>query len=89
MLLLFFTVTLAEAIPYLNLFISLVGAVSSTALALLFPPLLEIVTKSAQSDLNTWTLLKDIVIMFIGIVGMVTGTYESLNAIVKVFSTTN
>ncbi|XP_046391729.1 proton-coupled amino acid transporter 4-like [Ischnura elegans] len=36
------TFILAEAIPKLGLFISLVGAISSTALVLMFPPLAEI-----------------------------------------------
>lgn len=80
-----FAVILAEAIPFLNLFISLVGAVSSTALALIFPPVLEIVTEMTDSQLGTGVLVKNIVIILIGIVGCITGTYESVNSIAHAF----
>ncbi|XP_048515661.1 proton-coupled amino acid transporter 1 isoform X2 [Athalia rosae] len=81
-----FTFILAEAIPQLGLFISLVGALSSTALALLFPPIIEMVVCWQNSSFSIFTFIKDIVIIIIGILGFITGTYESINSIVHAFS---
>ncbi|XP_043261483.1 proton-coupled amino acid transporter 1 isoform X1 [Colletes gigas] len=82
----FLTFVLAEAIPKLGLFISLVGAVSSTALALIFPPIIEMVVWWQHTSLGLSTIAKDITIIVIGFLGFVFGTYESLNAIVRAFS---
>ncbi|KAK9310406.1 hypothetical protein QLX08_000376 [Tetragonisca angustula] len=82
----FLTFVLAEAIPQLGLFISLVGAVSSTALALVFPPLIEMVVCWQNASLGFFTISKDIVIVLIGLLGFVTGTYESLTSIIQAFS---
>lgn len=79
-------VVLAESIPLLNYFISLVGAVSSTALALVFPPLLELVTTYSVSEITPSIIIKDLVILLIAFVGCITGTYESINSIIKAFS---
>lgn len=81
-----FSVILAEAIPHLGLFISLVGAVSSTALALLFPPIIEMVVCWQSPKLDKMTIIKDIFILLIGLLGFATGTYESITAIVSQFS---
>ncbi|XP_043465241.1 proton-coupled amino acid transporter 1 isoform X2 [Leptopilina heterotoma] len=82
----FLTFILAEAIPHLGLFISLVGAVSSTALALLFPPIIEMVVCWQSPKLDKMTITKDIFILLIGLLGFATGTYESITAIVSQFS---
>ncbi|XP_023289465.1 proton-coupled amino acid transporter 1 isoform X2 [Orussus abietinus] len=82
----FVTFVLAEAIPQLGLFISLVGAVSSTALALMFPPIIEMVVCWQNATLGVFTILKDILILLIGLLGFATGTYESLTSIVREFS---
>jgi Transmembrane amino acid transporter protein. len=76
-------VILAEAIPHLSLFISLVGAVSSTALALFFPAAMDLAT-NWESGLGPfkWLLWKDGFFIFIGLVGFSTGTYASLEAII-------
>lgn len=79
------TFILAEAIPQLGLFISLVGAVSSTALALLFPPIIEIVVCLQNARLSPFMIIKDIVIILIGLLGFATGTYESITAIINAF----
>lgn len=81
----FCLVTLAEVIPYLNHFISLVGAVSSTALALLFPPILEFAVKWSVSEVNTWMVVKNSLILVLGVIGCITGTYASIVEIVKAF----
>ncbi|XP_026297521.1 proton-coupled amino acid transporter 1 isoform X2 [Apis mellifera] len=81
------TFILAEAIPQLGLFISLVGAVSSTALALIFPPIIEMVVCWQNASLGICTISKDILIVLIGLLGFITGTYESITSIIKAFST--
>ncbi|XP_044257487.1 proton-coupled amino acid transporter 1-like [Tribolium madens] len=80
------TFILAEAIPFLNHFISLVGAVSSSTLALIFPPILDLVTSYSFGDLKCTTVIKNVIILIFGIVGCATGTYESINSIVKAFN---
>ncbi|XP_032691428.1 proton-coupled amino acid transporter 1 isoform X2 [Odontomachus brunneus] len=80
------TFILAEAIPELGLFISLVGAVSSTALALVFPPIIEIVVYWQNANLGFFTIAKDMTIVLIGVLGFATGTYESVTSIIKAFS---
>lgn len=79
------TVVLAEAIPELGLFISLVGAVSSTALALLFPPIIELVVCWQNANLSPFMVIKDVTIVLIGLLGFATGTYESITSIIKAF----
>ncbi|XP_012228414.1 proton-coupled amino acid transporter 1 isoform X2 [Linepithema humile] len=80
------TFILAEAIPKLGLFISLVGAVSSTALALVFPPIIEMIVCWHNTNLGFFTISKDVAIVLIGVLGFATGTYESLTSIIKSFS---
>lgn len=66
-------------IPNLGAIISLVGAVSSSTLALIFPPIIEIITfwpdRLGKYD---WILWKDVLIMLFGIAGFVFGTYASV-----------
>ncbi|XP_063986167.1 proton-coupled amino acid transporter 1-like isoform X3 [Diachasmimorpha longicaudata] len=80
------TFVLAEAIPNLGNFISLVGAVSSTALALLFPPIIELVVCAGNNTLGPIKIMKNVFILLIGLLGFLTGTYESLTKIIDSFS---
>lgn len=79
-----FTFLLAALIPNLGAVISLVGAVSSSTLALIFPPLIEIITFWPDGlGRNYWVLWKDLAIMTFGICGFVFGTYTSVAQIVN------
>ncbi|CAG9138118.1 hypothetical protein JYU34_000479 [Plutella xylostella] len=85
-LLVLLTFILAESIPQLGLFISLVGAVSSTALALIFPPIIEMVMAAQKPGRVTfYMVVKDLVIITLGIFIFVTGTFESITSIIKAF----
>ncbi|CEF68572.1 Amino acid transporter, transmembrane family-containing protein [Strongyloides ratti] len=76
-----FILSLAELIPHLALFISLVGSFAGTALALLFPPVIELLVYYSQDRLTSIVWIKNIFLMSFGLLGFVTGTYSSLKAI--------
>ncbi|XP_037776225.1 proton-coupled amino acid transporter-like protein CG1139 [Penaeus monodon] len=77
------TFILAAAIPNIGLFISLVGAMSSSTLAIIFPPIIELVTFWPR--VSKLTIIKCFVIMSFGILCFVIGSYASIMAIVEYF----
>lgn len=80
------TLTVAILIPELDLLLSLIGAVCSTVLALVLPPLMEFILISCEVNQHRWlVILKNIVILFISLLGFLTGGYESLTAILAKF----
>jgi proton-coupled amino acid transporter len=73
-------------VPHLDLLISLIGAFASCALALMLPPIIELLTLSVeQGQLPWWKVLKDILIIVFGLIGFITGTWTSLQEIIKTF----
>ena len=76
--------------PDLEDLIALIGAVASSALALLFPALLEIVAfwPERRQRKFLWVLpwevwvTKDCLILLLGLAGLVLGTYASISNIV-------
>lgn len=79
-----FSVAAAGVIPNLSGVISLVGAVSSSTLALIFPPIIEIVTFwPDRLGKHSWKLWKDIFITMFGITGFVFGTYVSVENLLQ------
>lgn len=80
----FSLVALAAAIPNLGAVISLVGAFSSSALALIFPPLIEIITFwPDRLGKYYWLLWKDVAITVFGIAGFFVGSYVSVLNIIE------
>jgi len=78
----------AFAIPKLDLFIALIGACASSALAIIFPPILQILVfynvPEPQWQKILW-ISKSLFICGVGILGFLTGTYTSLQNIIDYF----
>ncbi|KRZ03993.1 Threonine--tRNA ligase, cytoplasmic [Trichinella zimbabwensis] len=88
-LLVLITFTFAELVPHLGLFISLVGALTTSALTFIFPPIIEILCEYRGSLHNRrWQLLVfgNLLICLFGMVGLFTGTITSIKAILHSFS---
>ncbi|XP_070074425.1 proton-coupled amino acid transporter-like protein CG1139 isoform X2 [Drosophila takahashii] len=80
------TFGVALVVPKLNLFISLIGALCSTCLAFVIPVLIDFVTRApVPKGLGVWSYIKNILILTVAVLGIVTGTYQSIVEIVKEF----
>lgn len=76
------TFSVAALIPKLDLLLSLIGAVASTVLALVLPPLMEFILLSNDRKDRKWLIMsKNLLILLIALLGFATGGYESLKAI--------
>ena len=88
------TAGIALAVPDLGDLITLVGAVASSALALMFPPLFDILTfwKEKRAQKLLWMLvwlIKNILIIALGVVGSIFGTGAAIKNIVDFFDSEN
>lgn len=81
------SVILAIAIPRLGLFISLFGALCLSALGIAFPAIIEICVLWPGKDFGLFKamLIKNILLIVFGLLGLVAGTYVSIVDIVKSF----
>ncbi|XP_033829985.1 proton-coupled amino acid transporter 1 isoform X2 [Periophthalmus magnuspinnatus] len=75
------TCALAVLIPELDLVISLVGSVSSSFLALIFPPLLQLAVFH-NDGLSPLVSIKNLVISVVGFIGFLAGTYIAIEQII-------
>jgi proton-coupled amino acid transporter len=74
----------AIVVPELDLLISLVGALASSSLALIFPPIIESLTYTAPGEkVSVVLLIKNFIIMSFGLFGCVVGTWVSIDEITK------
>merc|ERR1719270_1942477 len=79
------TFALAAAIPKLDLFISLVGAISSSTLALMAPPIIDTVTN--WHEIGPLRIFRNVFLFSIGFLGFITGSFVSLMNIIHYFAT--
>ena len=89
----FLVAGIALAVPDLDDLISLIGAVASSTLALIFPSILSILVFWRIRNEFFWLgcfpwpvwVAKDILIALLGVLGTISGTYVSMNRIVTYF----
>uniref|UniRef100_T2MAP4 Proton-coupled amino acid transporter 1 n=1 Tax=Hydra vulgaris TaxID=6087 RepID=T2MAP4_HYDVU len=79
-----FTCLCAIAIPQLENFISLIGSVSSSGLAIIFPPLIHSITFRNEGLSKIW-IVKDMLIILVGIAAFALGGYFSVEDIISGF----
>ena len=78
---------LAIAVPKLGLFISLIGATSGSFASIILPAVIEIGTYySYCSKVPKWLIIKDVIIIIVGILCFITGTYTTIYSLVLAFS---
>lgn len=76
-----FTFTLAILVPRIDLFISLIGAVASSTLAIIVPALLDLLVFYPLAGYPRKKLAKNVFIILFGVYIFVAGTYTSLHDI--------
>lgn len=76
---------MAIAIPNLDLFISLVGALSLSMLGITFPAFLECIVKwnKTSGAAKAFMIFKNVIIALIGVAGFIIGTSLSIKDIIK------
>lgn len=80
------TFGIAELVPNLSLLLSLFGAVCSTVIALVFPPIIEFIILSSEDDGVSWFVwIRNSLILIVSLVGFLTGGYESISRIIKTY----
>ena len=87
---LIFSVGLAAAIPRLDLFISLVGSISSSTLALMAPPIIHTLTywdEIKGSTIGKFSIVRNIFLFLLGFVGFLAGGFVSIKNIITFFTT--
>jgi proton-coupled amino acid transporter len=78
-----FTFSLAVNVPRIDLFISLVGAIASSTLAIIIPPILDIIVFYEASNRSKVKLVKNILIIIFGFYIFIAGTWVSVNDIIE------
>lgn len=80
------TFGVALAVPNLGLLISLIGAICSNSLALLFPVLIEYLVETRENkSVSAVFMVKNGFILLLACVGFVSGGYESVRQIIDLY----
>jgi len=80
------TFALAATIPWLDLFVSLLGAVKMSVLSLMAPAIIDTASNWNNLGKYNYVFWKNGIIFIFGLLGMVFGTYVSMSQIIHNFS---
>ncbi len=80
-----FTFAFAMSIARIDLFISLVGAVAGSNLAITIPPILDLIIFWPLSNYSVVKLVKNVLIILFGIYVFLAGSYVSISDIINYF----
>lgn len=80
-----FIVSMETLIPHLLSFQALIGAVSCSILALLFPPLIDLLVQYNKNNLTTKVVVIDSLLLCTFVLGFVTGSYSAISDILRTF----
>jgi len=80
-----FTFALAATVPWLDLFVSLLGAVKMSTLSIMAPALIDTASNWDNLGVLKWKAVKNGLIFAFGLFGCIIGTYISLQSIIWCF----
>ena len=83
------TFGLAVTVPWLDLFVSLVGSIKMSTLALMVPALIDTASHWGDLGRGRWRLWKNVLIFLFGLAGLVLGAYVSTVNIIRKFQEGN
>ena len=81
------TFTVAILVPNVGLLISLIGAICSNSLALVFPVIIEYLVMTRGDNKMSWFhTIKNILILALALVGFISGGYQSILGIIALYT---
>lgn len=81
------TFTVAILVPNVGLLISLIGAVCSNSLALVFPVIIEyLVMTRGDSKMPLFHIIKNLLILGLALIGFLSGGYQSILGIIALYN---
>lgn len=81
----FVTFGVAILVPNLELLISMIGAICSTSLALVFPAIIEISVNTINRSLTRREAFKSISVLSLALIGIICGVYQTINGIIDLY----
>ncbi|KAH9488160.1 hypothetical protein Btru_064906 [Bulinus truncatus] len=78
-------VIVSLGVPHIDLLMSLIGSFFGSFLSLIIPALIEILTLKEDKMLTVLIVVKNVGIIFFGILILIFGTYQSMEDIIKTF----
>ena len=81
------TFTVAILVPNVGLLISLIGAICSNSLALVFPVIIEYLVMTRGDNKMSWFhTIKNLLILGLALIGFLSGGYQSISGIIDMYT---